>query len=240
MKKWIIGFMILFQMGCAIKYRMHPDFEARFKEVEQAGLVPPDVKIYELTAGGVQELRDDWIEEGEKNIAKFLMEDFQEKPIRIESVEMNDKLKEELEEIQALYRAVSQSIEWHTYPGPNLFREKQENFDYSIGSIEEILDIFKADALIFAYAMDEEATGGRTAVKVGEILVGATIAAFTGVYVGPSHISGSYLSVALIDRSGTILWYGLKNDEGGFDFRNPESAARIVKAVVSDFPESKK
>ena len=49
--------------GCAIApYRAHPQFEERSRTIKTVALLPPDVKVYRLTAGGVRELMDEWSE----------------------------------------------------------------------------------------------------------------------------------------------------------------------------------
>jgi len=41
----------------------------RAKDVGTAALISPDIKVYELTTGGVRELRDDWCFNGERECA---------------------------------------------------------------------------------------------------------------------------------------------------------------------------
>ena len=61
-----------------------------------------------------------------------------EPPLEIKPITLDKEIEEEMEEIYALYNAVSTRIILHTQ-GDNKFPEKVENFDYSIGFIENIL-----------------------------------------------------------------------------------------------------
>jgi len=220
----------LIAFGCAPKaYRAHPELEMRSKDINTPGLISPDVKIYELTAGGVRELRDDWCIKGEKNVMGAITECCREKEAEIKTLTIDEEIEEEMKDIQALYRAVSSSIQLHTY-GPHVFPEKKENFEYSIGSVERILRKFRSDALIFVYGFDEESTTGRKALHAAGIIAGA----FTGVVVTPRYAITS-VSVALVEESGTILWYCV-NTKPGYDLRKPESASKLVKHILSDFP----
>jgi len=227
--------LLLAILGCAppayrAPYRAHPELEIRSKNIKTPSLLPPDIKIYELTAGGVRELRDDWSLRGRENVLRALIENLHKKQYKIKTITISEDLDEEMEEIQALYRAVSMSILMHTY-GPYIFPEKLKNFDYSIGSIERILQRFDADAMIFVYGFDEISTSGRKALTVLSIIAGA----FTGVALMP-RAGLTSVSVALVDASGTILWYSIRSSEGGYDLRNPESAARLLRIILSDFP----
>lgn len=226
----VLGLLFI-AFGCAPKaYRAHPELEMRSKDINTPGLIFPDVKIYELTAGGVRELRDDWSIKGQENVLGAMTEYYKEKEAEIKPLTIDGEIKEEMEDIQALYRAVSSSIRLHTY-GPYVFPEKKKNFEYSIGPIDRILEHFGADALIFVYGIDEISTTGRKALQATSVIVGA----FTGVVIMPrSGITA--LSVALVEQPGTILWYCIKSSQGGYDLRKPESTSSIVENVLRDFP----
>jgi len=232
-----IGFCFLSMLlGCAsvAPHRAHPEFERRSQDIKGAGLLSPDIKIYELTAGGVRELKDDWCAKGKENVQGALIQCLRERPLEIKPIALEKRLEEEMEDVYALYRAVNTSILSHTY-GQFTFPEKMKSFDYSIGSVEQISKTYGADALIFVYGSDEISTTGRQALQV----LGAVAGAFTGVAVIPR--SGiTVLSVAVVDPSGVILWYNIKGGQGSHDLRNPESAASLVRDLLSGYPGVKK
>ncbi len=217
--------------GCAvIKSRTHPEFEARYEKIEIYGLILPDIKIYELTAGGVCELKDEWSDIGKENVFNALMKKLEEKEMKVEALTKD----EEMEDILALYRAVSMCIGLHTH-GPFAFSEKQENFDYSIGPIEKILKKHGVDALMIIYGSDEDTTGGRQAL----IALGVLASIATGVAVVP-RAGITTMDVALVDPSGTILWYKDKRSGASHALIKPEDATSFVEDIFSDFPESHK
>lgn len=221
-------------VGCAT-YRTHPAYPERSGSITSSAIVPPEVKIYEFTAGGMRELRDDWCKTGRECVRATFLDNLKKRGYNAWIIAAEDEVLRDLEEVQALYRAVSASIQIHTYDGPHVFREKQKNFEYSVGSVEHILQKCGADALIFVSGSDEISTGGRKALIAAGIMVGI----FTGVPVVPR---GGYttMSVALVDKSGDILWYTHKVSEGGYDLRKPESAAEFVTALLADLPELRK
>ncbi len=233
----LICFCLLFiAVGCAPKtYMVHPEFEMRTKNIKTQGIITPDVKVYEFTAGGILELRDDWCAKGKENVLNSIIDMFKGKPLEVKPITIDKDIEEEMEDIQALYRAVIISINHHTYGGPNAFPEKKKNFDYSIGSIDEIVKRYGADALIFAYGYDEISTSGRKALAVAGIIAGA----FTGVVVTP-RAGITVINVAVVDSSGTILYYNAKGSQGGYDLRNYDSCASLIEDIISDYPLLKK
>lgn len=228
----ISSLLIPFVFGCAPKtYRAHPEFEQRVKSITHPGMLPSDVKVYELTAGGVQELRDDWCKIGKENVEKSIHEAFKQRPFTVEQLLVDKEIEEEIEDIQALYRAVSLSIQLHTYNPQFIFPEKTKNFIYSVGPVDKILKKYGADALIFVYGFDEISTGGRKALMAAGIIVGA----FTGVMIAPRE-GITAVSIALVDSSGTILWYNLKASAGGKDLRDFDSCSSMINNIVAEFP----
>jgi len=229
----IIIFILFVTFACAPPpYRKHPEFETRSTAVGNPGLIPPDIKIYELTAGGLHELRDDWSEIGKENCLSSVTECLKEKNCPTECLAIDKEMEEKLEDILALYRAVSTSIHLHTYPGVAYFPEKEKNFRYSIGPLQDVLEEFGVDSLVFVYGFDEISTGGRQALMAASIIIGA----FTGVYMGP-RAGVTFVSVAVVDSSGDILWYDVSASSGEHDLRNPETTQKLFKLIFADFPQ---
>jgi len=221
----------LFLFGCATTgYRVHPELEMRSKDVKTAALISPDIKGYEFTAGGVRELRDEWCSKSRDNVEEATIKCLHDKLADVKPTPVNGEVQEELEEVYALYKAVSTSIQLHIY-GPFGFPEKKKNFDYSVGSIKRILETLGADVLIFVYGSDEISTSGRKALQAGAVAIGL----LTGVIVIPRG-GITEVSVGTVDASGSILWYNVKRAEGGYDLRNRESAINLLTEILSDFP----
>jgi hypothetical protein len=223
--------------GCApITKTVHPEFETRTRDIKTAGLLSPDIKIYEFTAGGMRELRDDWCSQGKENVQRAVIGCLLEKPFAIKPITLDKDMEDEMEDVYALFRAVSASIVLHTQ-GDNTFPEKVKNFDYSVGSVENILKRYGVEGLIFVTGYDEISTAGRKVLKVVGIIASAALAAAAGGGAVIAPRSGiTLVSVALVDPSGSILWYNIRGSEGSHDLRNPESTSKLVRDVLSNYP----
>lgn len=107
--------------GCAVTpYRAHPDAARRLPTLRRLALMPPDVKVYSLSAGGVPELMDDWSERGRRNAADavrraltahdgtYVLRDF--------APDATDpRLTQQFEDVRALVDAIRSSPILHTY-----------------------------------------------------------------------------------------------------------------------------
>lgn len=233
----IILLIVFFSLNCGCvpkQYRVHPQFENLSRDIYNPILAHPSVEIYELTAGGVRELKQEWCDIGLDNVARSVLRNMQGIKCQIMEKELDPELEEKIEDLRALYAAVSFSIQMHVMneQSPHVFRNKIENFDYSIGPIEDILQQLDADGIILVYGSDEISTGGRQALTAAGLIIGA----FTGVYAGPRSGITS-VNASIIDPSGKIIWYSSNVTAGQHDLRNKESVDKIIQQLFADFPQ---
>ncbi len=195
--------------GCVpVAHRAHPQFESRVAKIKALTLVPPTVEIYELSPSGLSELRDDWCAQGRKNLEEALVEKFGKKQYSLRLPGVDPALRREMAEIQALFSQVNRSIQLHSY-GPQVFPEKVNRFEYGMGSLQRVVETWGTDSLVFVTGFDQ---------------------------VSP-YDPKTYVSIAVADASGTILWYCVKGSKGGHELRDPLSTAMLVEDILSSFPK---
>ncbi len=211
-------------------HRAHPDVEQRARKIRTIAVLPPDIRISSLSAGGVEELRDDWSTTGRDNVVRALQAHFKDQPVVIKVVAIDPEVRDTLAELRPLFRAVSVSVLQHTY-SPNPFLSKLERFEYSVGSVQRIAQKANADAVLLSYGFDEISTGGRKALHA----VGTVLPFVPRVSAG---VTG--LCAALVDPAGTILWYNIETRAGGYDLREPQGASSFVKVTLVNFPRVEK
>lgn len=240
--KFIIFISLLFLGGCAgVPIRTHQQFNAYFKEanVERTITVMPiDIKFYKLTAGGVPEQMDEWDIQSDSLFKKAVIEKLDSSSkIKIKILEENklaSNLKNFLDEENGLYRAIAQSIFLHTYIPGNIFPNKINHFDYTLGpKLSYINEFLPTDALLFISGSRAFWTGGRILLATWGFLLGAA----TGVYSVPGSVP-DWIAVALVDaKSGDILWFrymGTQNTTVG-DLREEKVVSDTVEYLFKDF-----
>ena len=224
----------------AASHRVHPELAERAKEIKTAVILPPRIDVFQLSAGGMKEKIDEWSAEATKNVLAAIEETLKDSSglafrlVSEESLPM--EAKSNLEETHALFDAVNTSVILHTYgPREQLFQDKIDRFDYSLG--EDVLGLGNgnADVLLLVSGVDHVSTGGRIALQVAALLAGA---AARTVLIPQGGATA--LAAALVDaRSGAILWYNFVRSSGGHDLRDAASAGKLVKELLENFPIGK-
>lgn len=232
MKKIIASLTILFLVsGCATTVKKSPFFDARVDTIKTIAVMPSDVKVYQLTAGGVREEIDEWSDKA-KELTRGALEKYlgDKAGYHIKFID-KEWLKSNYKELwdinRALYEAVSISAIMHAYTmTDNSFPAKVKDFDYTLGSeLKELAVTCDADALLFVYGFNHEATAGRTALFWFSMIIG-----------GPVPINPSLMTIGLVDAgSGDIDWFNIHSVEMGDSFRHKEHIDRIMAGMLQDF-----
>ena len=200
------------------------DISSRLPGIHAIGMLSPDIRIYEFSAGGVREYKEDWSAKGKENVTKSLQESFGGRLIEIRQDALDNNVREELEEVLALYRSAIASYTAQS-DAQNGFPVKRDFSEYVLGPLENLFTALKVDALVVVKGFDEISTGGRKALAV--------VGALAGVVLRPG-ITG--LEFGVIDRGGAILWYRFEGSLYGNDFREPEGAAKITSETLTGYP----
>jgi len=216
-------------------FRAPPDFRQRMQKVRTIGILSPDVKIFEITSGGVKELRPEWCDEACGLVKSAVTAEFRRFGYELKAIDPGKDSEGEVREMLALHEAVVAGILRHAYDGPGLFPAKKTNFDYTVGPIDNIVRPAGADALLMVRGIDEVSTSGRKAMQTLGILAGAAV----GIITTP-NMGKTFLFVTLIDRSGDLLWFNVQGGAGGYNLREPDSVSKLVDRSLAGFQEKMK
>lgn len=166
----------------------------------------------------------------------------------------------EVKELSDLYNAVEFSMRvhaWENQAGSILpqepFPEKVSTFDYSVGPANELMERYQVDALWIVRGFNLLPTTGAS-VKDGVEVLLAVLSAIGGVPVPVMTLKKIELRVVLVDKTGSILYYGVADDttaaptgetsdeaapEGGstppVDLRDPRAAHHYLKTALSKY-----
>lgn len=228
-KRWLPMFGLLLTLtalgGCAVS--------ANVKQIDQLDTVsgkptivvmPPDIRYYLLTAGGVSEPNVEWTEAAQANFSTALRDYATANGSNIREIDRANMGEQDLE-YESLHAVVGRTILIHHF-GAFKLPSKGERFDWSLGP--EVATIGKnhdADYALFVTYRDYQASGGRVAFSV--------LAAVAGVGVSTGSESGF---ASLVDlKSGDIVWFNVVGAGSG-ELRDVNGAAAAVKTLFKDLP----
>jgi hypothetical protein len=214
--------------GCAAPVqRQVPELRRESGKVPSIVVMPLDVELAQLTAGGLEEPQAEWTEAAHKHMRAALEAEAKARNVRLVAFEPERGAPEDRETSEALvrlHRAVGGAVLVHQYLGGFALPSKEGKFDWSLGpSVAAISRSQQADYALFLFVRDSYATAGRVAV----IVVGAVLG--VGVQGGTQVGFASLVDL----KTGDIVWFNrLVRPQG--DLRTPEAAGETVKALVSD------
>lgn len=234
-KKILVSITLLILVccgGCAtIKY--HPTYLERKEIIKKIGVMPPEFKVYLITATEGNKLMHDLTSKGEKillsEIETLIKEKgiiFQEIRLTEEDLEKEPDLRFEITKVQEKFNQVNQKIIKEAY---------KKELNYSIGSdVNQFADRANADALIFIRGTGFKKSKGQV---TKDIFKAVAIAVATAGAVQPAGYTycAICLQIALVDSdTGDVLWYNKKEME--FDPANEKQIKELLKLTFDKFP----
>ena len=197
-------------------------------------LLPADIRVHEISAGGVVEKVDDWTISASNHAMKSVREIAGSKnlfePKEVPALADSDK--QVLDQHLALYELVAASADF-SKSGPFApWRERAKNFDYTLGpGLRELAERSDLDAAVIVIGSDYISSSGRKATMA----LGILAAALTGVAVIP--VGGTaYVSVGVVDlRSGNLLWFATSRGQTD-DLRQEQQVRAVLDKLFSGYP----
>lgn len=186
-------------------------------------IMPPNVELYALTAGGVTEPKAEWTTAAVQNLQEALR-------LRGEAggpkyLPLGPGGGDALAEVTRLHQAVASAVRMH-HLGSWKLPSKGGRLDWSIGEGAAVIKgLTAADYALFIFFRDSYATAGRkaTAVLYGALGVGIPMGVQTGY-------------ASLVDlKTGQILWFNQLFKITG-DVRELEPARATLANLLTDFP----
>lgn len=195
----------------------------RLPEGATIALMPMDIELFSVTAGGVYEPQAEWTAKASKNLKEALLG--RSLPGKGRFQELTGETDENLAELAHLQDAVARSILFYHF-GTLKLPSKQGKLDWSLGeaagAIRKRVD---ADYALYVHLRDSYASGGRKATMVLWAALGVGLPG--GAQVGYA---------TLVDtRTGQVIWFNrLANVTG--DVREPDVALKTLENLLTGFP----
>ena len=195
-------------------------------------LMPPDIKYYLLTAGGVTEPHREWTEAAQQNFSVALQEFTARIGTDLVTIDSAMSLGDEEDKYRRLHSAVGMTLQQNHFGMMHLPSKKLPNnewrFDWSLGpGVSEIGAKYNAEYLLFVFYRDYQASGGRVAFSI--------LATIAGVGVSTGYEGGF---ASLVDlKTGDIVWFNTVAVGSG-EMRDPNGARTAVERLFKDIPTS--
>jgi hypothetical protein len=224
----------IFLAGCATTQTASTieHLETTVSENPRILLMPPDIKYYLLTAGGIPEPNQEWTEAAQHNFSIALKDYAAGIGTDLITIDRAGNLTEEEEQYRRLHAAVGMSLQQHHFgymPLPSKQSpDGQKRFDWTLGSdVSQIGEKYGADYLLFVFYRDYQASGGRIAFAI--------LAAAAGVGVATGYEGGF---ASLVDlKTGNVVWFNTVTAGAG-ELREPGGAETAVAGLFKDIPTS--
>ena len=211
--------------ACAATNVQQIDRLSTTRENPRILLMPPDIKYYLLTAGGVPEPNAEWTEAAQENFAEAIQNYATSIGTDLKILDKRNLSQSEIQ-YEELHSAVGYTI-INNYFGMAKLPSKNGAFDWTLGpDIKEIGEQHDADYALFVFYRDYQASGGRVAFAI-------LAAAATGAASSLGSESGF---ASLVDlNTGDIVWFNVVNAGSG-ELRKKEGAAAAVNSLFKDIP----
>lgn len=210
--------------------RLAPGFVS-IPKGEKLLVMPLDVELFSLSAGGVPEPKAEWTENARRHMTAAMQKSI---PDLGYTMELGDEsLADEFAEEVGLQAAVGRSIHLHFgVGGPWALPSKGGRLDWSFGdALRGIQQRTKARYALFTWVRDSYASGERIAmIAVVSILSMGNI----NLAAGRQQAHASLVDL----ETGRVLWYG-QLFRGSGDLREASNAEESVSALLSNFPPAK-
>lgn len=192
-------------------------------------LMPTDIELYELTAGGLLEPNAAWTAAGKDNVDRAIEEMIKASGEELVRFPADGIMSAEDRQLVKLHAAIGESILLHKYtPGFEL-PTKRDRFDWTMGSDAGILtEAFSVDYALFIHMRDSYTSLGRGAYMVAvAVLSLGRVVPHGGSQVG---------FASLVDlRTGDVVWFNRLARERG-DLREMAPAREATEELLAEFP----
>jgi hypothetical protein len=209
----------------AISPVLRQNLDARPKRIV---LLPPQVFVFELSAGGVPTRMADWEALARDNLAATATR-LAESGHLFELVPAPPLTAEEAEQLEAhigLYDRVAQSVFVYGRGEQSAWAHKKYEFDYTVGpGLAFLRERTGADAALIVLGSDFISSGGRKAAFVAGLALGIIMP------LGQSFVTAGVVDLA----SGDVRWMSF-DSSSRIDTRDPADAEELMHAFYETWP----
>jgi hypothetical protein len=214
--------------GAAQTRNLAPDFKFLPRDATVV-IMPTDIELFVVSAGGVMEPKADWTEAANKHFKAALVQ--KKSALGVATIELSEHDADDVAEINTLHAAIARAIQVHHF-GPSFLKlpTKGGRLDWSLGEPARMLkEKTGADYALFSWIRDSYASAERVATTIA--------LAVLGIGIFPGAMQTGYASLVHLD-TGRVVWFNRLIRLTG-DLREPGRAAETLDALLAEFPSAK-
>ncbi|MEW5966200.1 MAG: hypothetical protein AB1720_04285 [Pseudomonadota bacterium] len=225
----LIAASVLASPALAALSALNPAFsqnpDARPKKVV---LLPPQVFVYELSAGGVPTRMADWEAAARDNVTAATTRLAQETRVfeLVPAPALAGAPREQLEAHMGLYERVALSVFNFGRGGQEAWAHKQQEFDYTVGpGLAFLRDETGADAALIVLGADFISSAGRKAAFIAGLALGVVM-----------PMGQAFMTAGVVDlKTGDVQWMSF-DTSASLDSREAADIAELVRAFYRTWP----
>lgn len=211
--------------------------DSLLQKIENLAVLPLDIQSLHFTSGGIHEYNDAKSTQAKAHFKEELEKQLSEHNFNLTFIDTAHPEIDLFRTLYGQYLVVDRMIRLHVY-GPQKFFKRINDFDYTLGSVEDICQRIGVDGLFIIWGFDEQMTKRRRKM-IGGAAVGSAFSLLLGMLIG---IGGNiavprgdacFLSAAIIGKDGKIIWYNYLHTANSIDISQPND----VQILTTDLLE---
>ena len=191
-------------------------------------LLPPQVFVYELSAGGMPTRMADWEATARDNLVAAATRRARETGLfeLAPAPALDPLLADQLEAHIGLYERVAQSVFVYGRGDQDAWAHKKNEFDYTVGpGLAFLREQTGADAALIVLGSDYISSGGRRAAFVAGLLLGVVM-----------PLGQSFITAGIVDlTTGDVLWMSF-DSSASMDSRTPADVDSLMRDLYQTWP----
>jgi hypothetical protein len=193
-------------------------------------LLPPQVFVYELSAGGVPTRMADWEATARDNLVTAANRLAHEAGFELlPAPALDAQLGDQLEAHMGLYERVAQSVFVYGRGDQDAWAHKQNEFDYTLGpGLAFLREQTGADAALIVLGSDYISSGGRRAAFIAGLALGVIM-----------PLGQSFITAGIVDlTTGDVLWMSF-DSSATMDSRTRTDVDALMHDLYATWPAAK-
>lgn len=192
-------------------------------------ILPSEISIYELSAGGVRQKVPELTREANRHADEALLAAIGARGdlVAVPMPKLTEEEQDEVDDLVATFDVVAGDAYRNTRAGRVGWEDRVARFDYTLGyGLPWLKTRYGADALLATFGFDYQSTGGRKAMAFLGVLAGVVLP------VGFAEVRTGIVDL----ESGEILWLHVEGTATG-KLSDADAMRAIVDKSLASLPQ---